>query len=174
VTTALLFIGALAGIVLLAFVVSRITGARPLYLDTWTPDPGERILFDDRKVRIVTVLVPIAGRREQVIIHPRGFVLVTDRRIVAGQRPLFSKRFLIEYMIYTGHAPGADVQGFGAGVLSRGYASYVVVPGMIRRVANVESPFVELTPSPEYRGSAGLVAIRIHTDRAASFPLPGS
>jgi hypothetical protein len=176
VTTLLAFAGVLAGIVLLAFVVSRITGARCHYLDAWTPDPGEHILFDDRKVRIVITLQRRRGNaiypRKTDLIHPRAFTLVTDRRIVAGQRPLFSKRFLIEYMIFPGDRSDRDARKIGGGVLARGYTSYAIVPGSIRRVANESQPFVELTLSTDAASPVILETIRIYTDRAASFPMP--
>jgi len=175
-TTFLVFLGAIAGIVLLAVVVSRITGARCHYLDAWTPDPGEHILFDDRQVRIVIMLQRRRGNanypRKMYIVHPRAFALVTDRRILAGQRPLFSKRFLIEYMMYPGQARDGDARKIGGGVLARGYSTYAFVPGAVRRVANESQPFVELTPSPDPASPVNLETIRIYTDRAVSFPMP--
>ena len=168
----LIFIGALAAIVALAFTVSRVTGARSHYIEDWKADPGEQVLFEDREAD--TYLVPALGQAVFTTYgRPRrGFVLVTNRRIIAGQRVLFGKRSVIQYMIYPERAQVEDSQKLGGGLLHRGFQSLLLKPGAIQRMTDGPKPFVLLTPSPAARSSFNVEAIRIYTDHAARFPLP--
>jgi len=47
VSAPLLFVAALAGVVLIACVVSKLGGARAWYIEDWKPDTGETVLFRD-------------------------------------------------------------------------------------------------------------------------------
>ena len=169
--SALVFLG-VAGFVALALGVSRITGARCHYIEDWKPDEGEHVLFEDREADVY--LVPELGqaRFTSYARLRRGFALVTNRGIVAGQRALFSRKSMIQYMIYSGQAPGQDSQALGGGQLTRGYQTLVLEPGAIQWTTEGSKPFVELTPSPAVRSSFNLQAIRIYTDDGAQFPLP--
>ncbi len=89
--SALIFLGMLAALVALAFGVSRITGARSRYIEDWKPDEGEHLRFEDRQADIYVVPKLGQARFTTYARLRRGFVLVTNRRIVAGQRALFSK-----------------------------------------------------------------------------------
>jgi hypothetical protein len=170
--SALIFVGFLAALVLVAFVVSRITGARPHFLEDWKPEPGESILFEDREAD--TYLVPALGQARFVsYARPRrGFVLVTSRRILAGTRPLFSKRLMIQHVIYVGEAPGPEAGSLGGGLLTKGYQTLVVERDAIQRLVQDVKPYVLLTPASAAASSFNLQAIRIYTDAAADFPLP--
>ena len=170
--SALVFIGLLAAIVALAFIVSRITGARSYYIEDWKADSGEQILFEDREAD--AYLVPELGQAQFTTYgRPRrGFVLVTNRRIIAGQRVLFGKKSVIQYMIYPEQPLVQDSQKLGGGLLTRGYQSFLLKPGAIQRTMEGSKPFVLLTPSPAARSSINVEAIRIYTDHAARFPLP--
>ena len=170
--SALIFIGALAAIVALAFTVSRITGARSHYIEDWKADSGEQILFEDREAD--TYLVPALSKAVFTTYgRPRrGFVLVTNRRIIAGQRVLFGKKSVIQYMIYPEQTEVPDSQRLGGGLLTSGYQSFLFKPGGIHRMPEAANPFVLLTPSPAARSSFNVEAIRIYTDHAARFPLP--
>ena len=170
--SALIFIGVLAAIVALAFIVSRITGARSHYIEDWKPDPGVQILFEDREADVY--LVPELGQAQLTTYgRPRrGFALVTNRRIIAGQRVLFGRKSVIQYMIYPERAGAPDSEKLGGGLLTRGYQSFLLEPGAIQRTTEGKKPFVLLTPSPAARSSFNVEAIRIYTDDAARFPLP--
>ena len=166
----LIFLAAIGAIVALAFIVSRITGARAHYLDDWKAEEGEQILFDDRQAD--TYLLPKLGQAKynSYARLKRGFVIVTNRRILAGTRPAFTKRWMIQYMMYAERAPGDASDAIGGGLLTRGYQTFVVEPGSLRKEAEQGRAFVELTPSPAAASSLNLAAIRIYTDEAASFP----
>ena len=170
--SALIFVGFLAALVLVGFVISRITGARSHFLEDWKPEPGETILFEDREAD--TYPVPSFGQARFVTYaRPRrGFVTVTSRRILAGTRPLFSKRLMIQYVIYLGEAPGPEAGALGGGLLTKGYQTLVVERGAIERVVQDKKPYVLLTPDSAAASSFNLQAIRIYTDAAANFPLP--
>ena len=170
--SALIFLGILVAFVVVAFVVSRITGARNHYLENWKPDEGEQVLFDDRQAD--TYLVPKVSRSNyNYFSRPRrGFVLVTDRRLLAGTKPLFSKRQMIQYVMYVGSAPDPAADSFGGGLLTRGYQTLVLDPEAFQRVMQDGKPYIVATPSPEAASSFNLKAIRIYTDHAAGMPLP--
>ena len=170
--TILIFVGVLAAIVALAFIVSSVTGARSHYIEDWKPDPGERLLFEDRAAD--TYLVPELGQAKFTTYgRPRrGFVLVTNRRIIAGHRVLFGKKSVIQYMIYPVQARAPDSEKLGGGLLTRGYQTFLLKPGAIHRTTEARKPFVQLRPSAAAASSFNLQALRIYTDRAAEFPSP--
>ena len=168
----LYFLAALAAIVFIAVIVSSLTGARSQYIEDWKPDAGERILYEDREADIYPV-----GKLGEATFTTygrwrRGFVIVTNRRIIAGQRILFGRKSVIQQMLYPEavRAPGSEK--IGGGLLTRGYQTLLLEPGGIERRTDGKKPFVLLTPSPAAASSFNLAALRIYTDRAALFPLP--
>ena len=170
--SALFFVGILAAIVALAFLVSRVTGARAHYIEDWRPDEGERILFEDREADTYPVMKAGEAAFTTYGRPRRGFVLVTDLRILAGQRVLFGRKSMIQYMIYPEQARAADSGKLGGGLLTRGYQTLLLERDGIERRADEKKPFVLLTPSPAARSSFNLRAIRIYTDQAGQFPFP--
>jgi hypothetical protein len=105
-------------------------------------------------------------------LQPNGFVVVTTRRVLAGQRPVLSKRPMILYMLYAGRAPGDEANMIAGGMFKRGYETLVVEPGLIERVLDTNKRYVELTVSPGLKSSINVKAFRIYTDKASSFRLP--
>src|SRR5687768_2937025 len=122
----LIFVGALAAIVAIAFIVSRMTGARSHYIEDWKPDAGERLLFEDREADTYPVMKAGEAAFTTYGRPRRGFVLVTNRRILAGQRVLFGKKSVIQYMIYPEQARAADSGKLGGGLLTRGYQTLLL------------------------------------------------
>ena len=170
--SALIFLGCLAGIVVFGFLYSKLSGAQVHYLEDWKPEEGERVLFEDR--RAYTFLLDDADTPALMILPrpKRGFVLVTDRRILAGQKPLFSRRFLIEYMLYPAGPQGDQPDASFGGQLKRGYRTLLIEPQRIHRAIGASKPYVDLTPSPATASAFDVEAVRIYTDKAASFPTP--
>jgi hypothetical protein len=170
--SALIFLGALAGIVLFSLIVSKVTGAQVHYLDDWKPEDDERVLFEDRQA--YTYLLDDADTPALMVLPrpKRGFVMVTDRRILVGQKPLFSRRFLIEYIMYPAGSPGATVDASFGGQLKRGYQTLLLEPQRIHRAIGATRPYVDLRPTAATASSFDIEAIRIYTDKAGTFPTP--
>lgn len=168
----LIFLAALAGIIVFALIFSKVKGANVHYLEDWRPEAGERILFEDRQA--YTYLLDDADTPALMLLPrpKRGFVTVTDRRILTGQRPLFSRRFLIEYVMYSAGSPEGQVDPSFGGQLKRGYRTLMLEPKRIHRAIGATRPYVDLTPSPATATAFDVEAIRIYTDKAGSFPTP--
>jgi len=168
-TAILIFIGFLVALVAFAVVRAKASGVSGLLLEDWKPDEGETIVFEDRAVRLL--LTPHMGEGSD--LRPGAFIVVTNKRMLAGQRPLFGRGSMVGFMIYVGRAPGTDADGVTGGLFQRGYKTLVVEP-VVERVVDGKKPYVELTPSPSAASSFNLKAFRIYTGRAREFPaLPG-
>lgn len=168
----LAFLGCLGGIVLLGFVVSRLTGARAQFLENFPLEPGERLLWEDLSadgypVSTHTALL-VSYRRGR-----RGAVRVTNRRILSGTKPLFGSRHMITHVLYpSDRALPDEADRVGGGLLTRGYRSFVFERAS--RVAHMaeRAPFVELRLDPTRASSLNVSCYRIYTDAIATFRLP--
>lgn len=157
------------GIVAIALISNRITGARAHYIDEWVFEEDEQVLFRDDKasVRLETKW----GEADTQL--PSGTVIVTSKRILAGVKPLGSKRVMLQYLLYPGDVPGSeDSKKLGGGALTRGYQTLVFLPESTQRVAEDDDPRVVLVPSPDAASSTNIKSIVIRTSKAVGFPLP--
>lgn len=184
----LYFLAACAGIVLLGWTVSKITGAKAYYIEDWSFDAGEQILWQDEAADIYPLSHYGRALVESFARMRRGMVVVTDRRVLGGARPLFGKKHLLQYMLYPiGSVPDqsgsratqagaslADSKKMHGGLLTRGYQTLLIQPGGLSINAGEKKPYVEIVPVQDAASSTNLRAIRIYTDQAASFTLPGS
>ena len=164
-TAILIFLGFLAALVAFAFIWAKVSGVSGLMLEDWKPDEGETVLFEDRDVRLL--LTPHMGEGSD--LRPNAFVVVTNRRLLAGQRPLFGRGSMIGFIIYVGRAPGTDADGITGGMFQRGYKTLVVEP-IVERVVDGKKPYVEMTPSASAASSFNLKTFRIYTAKAGEFP----
>ena len=168
----LYFLAACAGIALMGWIVSKITGSSAWYIEDWTFEPGEVVLFRDDAAD--TYLIPELG---QALIMSfarprRGFVVVTSQRIIIGTRPLFGTKRMVQYVLYVGVSPDGSSARLDGGLLTRGYQTIVLLPGGIQPHPDDSKPHVDLTPLSSEPSSTNLQTIRIFTDLAASFRLP--
>ncbi len=166
-TAILIFIAFMVGMVAFAVIRAKISGVRALMLEDWKPDEGETVIFEDRKVRLL--LTHRMGRADE---RPGAFVVVTNRRLLAGQRPLFGGGSMVTHMLYAGRARGTDADSIGGGLFRRGYQTLVAELEAVERMVEARKPYVELKLAASAVSSFNLEAFRIYTDRAAEFPWP--
>src|SRR6478736_2467146 len=92
------FIAICLTIVLVAWIISKITGAHAYYIETWRYDEGETIVWRDDAADVA--MIPILG--QALIMRPLRFhrwpVVVTNRRIIIGNKT-FSGRQMVKYVL---------------------------------------------------------------------------
>ena len=166
---ALLFLGACAGLVVIGWVVKKITGSRAWLLEDWKYDDGEQILWRDDAADVY----PIAKHHAAFMSFPRlrrHAVIVTNRRILVGVKTLFGKR-MVQYLLFTRPPADGQAEHLGGGLLTVGYQSIVIEPKVDAHLDD-KKPYLELTPSGDHASSVNLQTLRILTDQGATFRLP--
>jgi hypothetical protein len=167
----LFFLLALAGIALLGWTVSKITGAHGWLLEDWKFNDGETVLWRDDAADVG--MIPRAA--QAVVMRPprlhRWVVIVTSQRIIISTKSVGGKQ-LVKYVLYPGAAPGADSKQLDGGLFTTGYETLVIRPGAITPHLDDKPPYIELTPAPDEPSSVNLSAVRIYTDLAGTFRLP--
>src|SRR3954464_3285576 len=95
----LVFVCFLAGMLLVGKIVSKITGSKVYYLETFPLEEGEHALWEDSAADVY----PIPTRRALIVSYlraRRSAVRVTNRRIIAGTKPLFGSKHLVQHVLY--------------------------------------------------------------------------
>jgi hypothetical protein len=160
------------GIVLIGFVVSRLTGARAQFLDDFPLEPGECVLWED----LTADAYPVPTHTALLISYRRarrGAVRVTNRRILSGSKMLLSSRHMIVHILHPSDRVLPDeANDVGGGLLTRGYQILVFErASMVAHIAE-RAPFVELCLDSTRASSLNLSRYRIYTDSIAMFCLP--
>jgi hypothetical protein len=172
VSSILLFLGCLAGIVLIGWVVSKLAGTKAQFLETFPLEPGERVLWED----LSADAYPVLTQRARYVTYARlgrGAVRVTTLRIIAGTKPLFGSKHMIEHVLYPADRPyPEEATGISGGFLKYGFQVLVFERSSVERHATDKHPFVELTLTPSVGSSTNLDAFRIYSDALAAFLLP--
>jgi hypothetical protein len=165
------FILALAGIVLIGWIVSKVTGSRAFFIEDWKFNDGETVLWRDDQSD--TYLIPELGQSvvmSYARLH-RGAVVVTNQRILVGSLPLFGKKHMVQYVLYPTKVNDQSDRLDG-GLLTTGYQTIVFDPGTLDVQTKETKTYVDLTPSKREASSTNLQTIRIFTDLATTFRLP--
>ena len=170
-------VGVWAAMFAIAWLISRWTGGRPQYLESWRFDDGETVLWRDDRADVYVLRAMARPAVARPLRLHRARVLVTARRIVVAMSEMFTGRQRVVYVLYEGTAPAsAEVGAFG-GVLKTGYQTIVILRGLMDvRVAESmqPSPYVALKPDPAVASSFNCAEFRIYTDLYDTFLLPGS
>lgn len=167
-TTLLIFLGCLAAIVLGAIAVNRARGIKAVYLDAWTPEPGESVRFDDPAADFYVV-----GRTGQAKVMTfarmhRGRAILTDRRLLVGARPLASKRHMLTHVILLPGDASEDLDRLTGGQYRTGYLTFAASPQGMTAETDGDKPLVRIVP--DSTASAAMVEhCRLYTDRVAEF-----
>ncbi len=168
----LFFLAACAGIVLVAWIVGKVNGSRAWMLEDWKFSDGETIIWRDDAADVG--MIPIAGQAavmRPVRVH-RWCVVVTDRRIIMGNKTLRSGKHVVKYVLYPGAAPGADSKRLDGGLFKTGFETLVIQPDFMEAHLDEKHPYVELKPAPDERSSVNLAEVRIYTDLIETFRRP--
>jgi hypothetical protein len=161
---------AACGLIVLGFwLVSRITGARVGYLDRWSFEPGETVLWRDDRADFgfLSVTDPDSGK-PSFRLH-RWPVLGTNRRILVACRTVTGRAMVTE-VIYPGAAPGGDSRRFDGGLFRRGHRTLVVHPEATK---HPDKGWVTLHPVAGMASTTLFRELRIYTDDVAGFRMPG-
>lgn len=166
----LAFVGALAAIVLFAVVVTRVRGGRAHYLEDWSPDPGERVLVEDRRADFY--VVPRLGQAKVMSfarMH-RSRAVLTDRRLVVATRALLSRRYMITHMIFLDGAadPPAELGRLSGGLYSVGYQVMSAGPARMTVEEDGAKTYLRIVPEPTASGT-NVEHCRLYSDQAADF-----
>jgi len=166
----LLFGVALVAIVVFAVIVTKCNGSRTWSLAEWKYNAGETIVWRDDAADLGT----ITKTGQAVVSRPprlhRWSVVATTQRIIMAEKDINGDP-LVKYVLYPGTAPGSDSKRADGGLLSTGYETILITPGV--SVPHLdEHPYVMLKPVPDEPSSVNLVELRIYTDLAKTFRLP--
>jgi hypothetical protein len=168
----LAFFGCLAGIVLIGWVVSKLAGTKAQFLETFALERGERVLWEDLSADAYPVLTQRARYVTYATLR-RGAVRVTTRRIIAGTKPLFGSKHMIQHVLYPADRPyPEEAKGISGGLLKYGFKVLVFERSSVQTHATGKYPFVELTLTPSVGSSTNLDAFRIYSDAVTAFLLP--
>jgi hypothetical protein len=168
----LVFVCFLVGMVSVAFVVSRITGARAQYLEAFALEPGERVLWEDLAVDAYKVAPRWASYTKPRRSRRRA-VRVTTRRILSGCIPLFGSQHMIEHVLYPSDRPfPEEANGVGGGLLTKGYTTLVFEREGVTKQGSPGAQFMNFLLNPNVASSINALGFRIYSDRCDSFCLP--
>lgn len=161
----LIFLIAIAAIILGAIVINKIKGVKAQYLDAFAADAGEEVLHHElgADFHMVTKL-----GRAQVMSFARlrrTEALVTNRRIVIGQKVLFGKRHMITHMIWLDAAANvqAELDKMTGGQYSQGYMNYLVKRASASREIDGKKPYVKLIPEST-ASATNIEHLRLYAD----------
>ncbi len=172
-TAVLLFAAACAAIALVGWIISKVTGSRAFFIETWQYDEGETILWRDDAADVA--VIPKLGQAVSMTparLH-RWPVVVTSSRVLIGNKTLTGKA-MVRYVLYPVAAPDGHSEQLDGGLLTRGYSTVVIEPevGRDRLGGDVRHPYVSLTPREGERSSTNLSHVRIYTELGETFRLP--
>ena len=171
-TPFLIFVAACLAIVAVGWIIRKRTGAHAWYVDGWQFNEGETILWRDDRAEVG--MIPKLG--QAVVMTPvrlhRWTVIVTNQRVILANKTFTGKK-MVQSVLYPGTAPDDQSKHIGGGLLTRGYATLVIEPGVMHSHldAGTRFPYVALTPLASEPSSLNLSEIRIYTDDGASFRL---
>ena len=119
----LIFIGVLAGLVLLAMIVNKINGVKAHYIDALSFEAGETKVAEDREADFHVVASLGKAVYMSFARLRRTHAVFTDSRIVIASKVLFGGRYMITHMLYftRDKAPAAELDKVSGGLYSRGY-----------------------------------------------------
>lgn len=161
----LIFFGVIAGFILGAMLINKIKGVKAHYLDEFQAEAGEEITLREpgADFHMVTVL----GRAHVMSFARlrRAELLVTNKRIVVGQKVFLGKRLMITHMIWLDSAGGdsAEADKLTGGLYAKGYVNYLAQRRSVTSEMDGKKPFVKLIP--DSTGSAtNIEHLRLYVD----------
>lgn len=171
-TSFLIFLAVCAGIVLVAWIVTKVNGSHAWMLEDWKFNDGETTIWrdDSADVGMIPKAVKAAVTRPPRV-H-RWSVVVTNQRIITGNKTLRSGKHMVKYVLYPGAAPGGDSKRLDGRLFTTGYETLVIQPDVMMPHVDQKHPYIELRPAPDETSSVNLSEVRIYTDLIEGFRLP--
>lgn len=161
----LIFAIALLSIVLIALIINFVTGTKAHYIDDFKPEPGESILWQDKKAD--AYLVPVFGRAFLTsYARMKWFtVIVTNRRIIAAQKVLFGSKRLIRFeVVFDGLAAVKSPEIF----YPRGYLLIQAERSGVDFGTQNDKPAMKIEPVPHSRDKNNVATVLIFSDELES------
>jgi hypothetical protein len=171
-TSLLIFLAVCAGIVLVAWIVTKVNGAHAWMLEDWDFNDGETVLWRDDSADVGMIPRAVQAVVTRPVRVHRWCVVVTNQRIIMGNKTLRSGKHMVKYVLYPGAAPGGDSKRLDGGLFKTGYETLVIQPGVEMPNQDQRQPYVALQPAPDETSSVNLAEVRIYTDLIESFRLP--
>ena len=157
----LIFVSACAMIVVIAWLVSKLTGAHARYLDHWNFDDGETTMWRDDRADVAIIMRQ--GQTASLVrilrLH-RWSVIVTNQRVMIACKTLSGRR-MVKYVLHLGRALDDQSQRLGGGLLTRGYTTIVMDREVLKAPNNA---WVALRPLASAKATASLAELRIYTE----------
>jgi hypothetical protein len=168
----LLFAGFIALMVGGGWLVSRITGARARFLDTWPFAADETVIWRDDGADLIEVPQVGGSTFYGGPRFHRSPALATTRRIFIASKTLRG-RPMVKYVLLPGGRTSDPAEASALGRIDRGlfklgYSVVAVAPE-----ARLEEHYIALSPLPGFASSANLAEIRIYSDAPEGFRAPG-
>lgn len=168
----MMFAGFLALLFGGGWLISRITGARAHFLDTWPFPVDEAILWRDERADLVEVSRVGGSRFYGGPRFHRSPALSTPRRVLIARKTFSGRPMVTLVLLPSGQTKDAAetsaLQRIDGGLFTLGYRVVAVAPEARR-----EAHYVALDPLPDVPSSTNLAEIRIYLDAPEAFRMPG-
>jgi len=161
----LIFFGILAGFILGAMLINKIKGVKAHYLDELETEPGEETKHREPSADFhrVTEL-----GRAMVMSFPRlrrAEAIVTNKRVIIGQKVFLGKRYMITHMILLDSAGGdsAELDKLTGGLYAKGYVIYLAHRNNVTLQVDGNAPFIKLVLEST-SSAANIEHLRLYVD----------
>ena len=163
-----LFAAFLLALIAGAWLFTRLKGIQAQYTETFALGPEEKTLPEDLAADFY--VVPALGLAAFMSFARMGraHVLLTNRRMIIGQKVLFGKKHMVTDVIHW--APNPDVRDeldkMTGGLFTRGYTSRLSAPDKTSVEMDGKKPYLRIILS-DVASSANVDHCRLYTERAA-------
>jgi hypothetical protein len=163
-----LFAAILTALIGGAWLFTRIRGIKAHHTETFPLDADEKLLFED--VAADFYVVPVLGQALVMSFARMGraHVLVTNHRIIVGQKVLLGRKHMVTDVILLTLVAGAkeDLNKMTGGQFTLGYRLRLGAPDKITVAVDGKKPYLRITLS-DVASSANVEHCRLYTEKAA-------
>ncbi len=160
-----IFLIAIAAFILGAMLINKIKGVKAQYLDAFTPESGEQIVH--REAGADFHMVTKLGRAQVMSFARlrRAELILTNRRIVVGQKVLFGKRYMITHVLWldSGSTVQSELDKMTGGQYSLGYVNYLAKRSAVTSELDGKKPYVKFIPDAT-ASATNIEHLRIYVD----------
>ena len=148
-----------------AIIFNKIKGVKAHYLDVFAADSGEEVLH--REAGADFHMVTKLGRAQVMSFARlrRAELVVTNRRIVVGQKVLFGKRYMITHVIWldSGATIQSELDKMTGGQYSLGYVNYLAKRAAVTSEIDGKKPYVKFIPDAT-ASATNIEHLRLYVD----------
>ena len=151
-----------------AWLFTRLRGVQAQYTETFALGADEKTLLEDLAADFHTV--PALGQAAVMSFARMGraHVLLTNRRVIIGQKVLFGKKHMITDVIHWAPKPHVrdEFDKMTGGLFTRGYTSRLSAPDKISVEMDGKKPYLRIILS-DVASSSNVDHCRLYTEGAA-------